>query len=119
MEVGHGRDREWLAIAASACQQVAVELGDRGWADGLDQQVADARRDVEPDAGVEVEQGPRLDLHRVAVDPVIEVGGDGDAVASMYSPRRAFTLPSSRAALASSSVAKPLTHLGLLMPVSG
>ena len=38
---------------------------------------------------------------------------------SMYLPRRAWTRLSSRAALASSSVANPLTHFGLLMPVSG
>jgi hypothetical protein len=37
---------------------------------------------------------------------------------SMYSLRRAFTRASSRAALASSSVAKPPTYRGLLMPVS-
>jgi hypothetical protein len=29
--------------------------------------VADARRDVEPDASPVVQQGSRLDLHRVAV----------------------------------------------------
>ena len=34
---------------------------------------------------------------------------------SMYSPCRAFTRASSRAALASSSVAKPPTHRGLLI----
>src|SRR5690606_34500333 len=38
---------------------------------------------------------------------------------SMYSPRRALTRASSRAALASSSVAKPPTQRGRLSPVSG
>src|SRR5215469_5978519 len=43
--------------------------------------MADARRDVQPDAGPVVEQGPRLDLHRVTVKPVIEIRRDGDPVA--------------------------------------
>src|SRR5215472_11584018 len=38
---------------------------------------------------------------------------------SMYSPCRALTRASSRAALAASSVANPPTHRGLLIPVSG
>ncbi len=36
MQVGHGRDCEGLAVVASAGQQVAVQLGDRGRPDGLD-----------------------------------------------------------------------------------
>ena len=37
-QVGHGRGGERLAVAASAGQQVAVQLGDRGRPDGLDRQ---------------------------------------------------------------------------------
>jgi hypothetical protein len=39
------------------------------------------RCDVQPDACPVVEQSPRLDLHRVTVEPVIEVCRDGDPVA--------------------------------------
>ena len=43
VQMGHGGDGERLAVAASAGQQVAVQLGDGGRPDGLDRQVADAR----------------------------------------------------------------------------
>jgi hypothetical protein len=66
---------------ASAGEQVAVELGDRGGSPGLDRQVTDARGDIEPDTGPVVEQGALLDLLGVAVDPVIEVRADGDVAA--------------------------------------
>jgi hypothetical protein len=52
MQVNHGRDGERLAVAASTGQQVAVQLGDRRWPHRLDRHVADARRDVEPDASL-------------------------------------------------------------------
>jgi len=35
---------------------------------------------IEPDARPVVDQGSRLDFHRVTVDPVIEVGGNADPV---------------------------------------
>jgi hypothetical protein len=68
-------------MAAPTRQKVAVQLRDRGWPHTLDRHVADARCDVEPDTSSVVQQGPRLDLHRVAVDPLIEVCGDRDLVA--------------------------------------
>src|SRR5215468_9424934 len=82
MQVNHGRDGEWLAVPASTGQKVAVQLRNRGRPYSLDRHVADARCDVEPDAGAVVQEGPRLDLHRMAVDPVIEVCGDSDLVAA-------------------------------------
>jgi hypothetical protein len=86
MQVNHGRDGERLAVETSTGQKVAVQLRDRGWPDSLDRHLADVRRDVEPDASPVVQQGPRLDLHRVAVDPLIEVFGDRDLVAADVLP---------------------------------
>ena len=44
VQMGHGGDGERLPVAASAGQQVPVQLGDGGRPDGLDRQVTDARR---------------------------------------------------------------------------
>lgn len=55
MQVSHRRDGEWLTVAASAGEQVAVQLGDRGRPHRLDGQMADARYDIEPDASAVVE----------------------------------------------------------------
>jgi hypothetical protein len=90
MQVNHGRDGKRLAVETSTGQKVAVQLGDRGWPDSLDRHVADVRRDVEPDASPVIQQGPRLDLHRVTVDPVIEVRGDRDLVAADVLPTAAL-----------------------------
>ncbi len=56
VQVGYSGHGERLAVAASAGQQVPVQLGDSGRPDGLDRQVPDARRGVEPDAGPVVGQ---------------------------------------------------------------
>jgi hypothetical protein len=86
MQMNHGRDGKRLAVETSTGQKVAVQLRDRGRPHSLDRQVADVRRDVEPDASPVVQPGPRLDLHRVVVDPVIAVRGDGDLVAADVLP---------------------------------
>ena len=80
VQVGHGSDGERLAVATTTAQQVPVELGDRGRPDRLNRHVPDARNGVEPDAGPVVGQGPRLDLHRVSVEPVVQVRRHGDPV---------------------------------------
>ena len=81
MQVGHGGDGERLAVPASASQQVPVQLGDGGRSDGLDRKMPDTGRGVEPDASPVVGQGPWLDLHRMSVDPVVQIPCHGDPVA--------------------------------------
>jgi hypothetical protein len=81
MEMSHGRNGEWPAVTATAGEKVTVQLRDRGCSDGLNRDTADARSDVELDAGPVVVEGPGFDLHCVAVEPVIEVCGDRDGVA--------------------------------------
>ena len=66
-----------------------------------------------------VEQGARLGLHRMAVDPVIQVRRNGDPVAVDVLAMPGLDPALVAGGLGFSSVAKPPTHLGLLMPVSG
>ena len=116
--MNHGRDGKRLAVETSTGQKVAVQLRDRGRPHSLDRQVADVRRDVEPDTGPVVQQGPRLDLHRVAVEPPIEVRGDGDPVAVDVLPAAGL-----HACLVAGGfgffLGGDASHLGLLTPISG
>lgn len=119
VQMGHGGDGERLAVTASAGQQAAVELGDGGRPYGLDRQVADAWRRVEPDAGPVVGQGARLDLHRVSFDPVVQVRRHGDPVpvdVLAVPGLHPGLVPGGLGVLLGGEAAHPS---GLLMPVSG
>ena len=79
VQMGHGGDGE-RCRHGSRWPAGRGRAGHGGRPDGLDGQVADARRRVEPDAGPVVGQGARLDLHRVSFDPVVQVRRHGNPV---------------------------------------
>jgi hypothetical protein len=76
----HGRDAQRLAFFPTASDEVAVQLGDLGRADGLETQAADVGFDVKPNHGPVAGQDARFDLDRVRVDPLVEVVPDRDGV---------------------------------------
>ena len=99
--------------------EVGVERRQHRRPEALEAQAADPRRDVPLDVGAVAGGGAGLDTACVRRDPSARYSPTVSAERSTYSPRRAATRASSRAALAAASVAKPPTHFGRDRPVSG
>ena len=77
MDMGDSPSRQWRAVAAAVLREVAVKLGDRDRAQGLEPQSSDAGNDVVIDVVAIPGKGLGLHSRGVGIDPLSQKVGHG------------------------------------------